>query len=112
MKSLESNHNQDRLLELVGKILENQGQLDNAVKYYVHAIRENPHVLDYYLTLCELYQKRREFQQAIGAFAKKQSIAVPSAIEPLRYCQSDYEGRQGLLGCGTDDPQSPGDRPE
>jgi tetratricopeptide (TPR) repeat protein len=97
LESLESNPSQDRLLELIGKILESQGQLDGAVQYYIHAIHENPQVLDYYLTLCELYQKRREYQQAVS-ICQKATIAIPSAIEPYIIASQILKDGKDYLG--------------
>ena len=97
LKSLEGDPTQDRLLELVGKILESQGQFDSAVQYYIHAIHENPQVLDYYLTLCQLYQKRREYQQAVS-ICQKATIAIPQALEPYVIASQILKDGKDYLG--------------
>jgi tetratricopeptide (TPR) repeat protein len=97
LRSLEGNPSQDKLLELVGKIMESQGQFDGAVQYYIHAIHENSQTLEYYLTLCQLYQKRREYQQAV-IICQKATIAIPQAIEPYVIASQILKDGKDYLG--------------
>lgn len=67
-KVLSINGNNPSILSLLGKIANNQGNLDKAIDFYIKAIRFDPLETQLYISLAEIYDSRREILKCLSVF--------------------------------------------
>lgn len=65
-KSLQEDENQPAVHEMIGILSMKKGNWDNAVFHLDKAIKQNPHRMEAYLELTEVFLKRREDHRAEG----------------------------------------------
>jgi tetratricopeptide (TPR) repeat protein len=77
---------------LVGRLLEEQGQLDQAVHHYTLAIKSEPVAADAYLGLAEVYGQQRQYNRALQTL--EQAIRV-APLDPRPYHMAGVAYREG-----------------
>ena len=90
------------LHQLLGQLLQQSGQLDQAIHEYTETIRLSPNSLELYLELGNLYQERRQHSLAMQTYQQAITIA---ANDPRPYYQAglalkeshDYMAAENML---------------
>lgn len=111
-KALEIKPEENAIHMLLGRILENNGNLDQAVHHYSQAISLEPMLIEGYLKLSQVYIKQREFLNARKVL--EQGISkVPGNIDLYLSCAAllkeskDYHGAEKMLRkASTIDPRN------
>ena len=98
---------QAELHHLLGKMLRESGQLDQAIHHLNEAVRQSPHSLDAYLELGRAYQDRRQHIQALQIYSQAMEI-TPERPEPYYHAglalkeSKDYLGAESMLRRAAD----------
>jgi tetratricopeptide (TPR) repeat protein len=101
-KALDIKPDEKAIHMLLGRILETNGNLDQAAHHYSQAVRLEPKLIDGYLKLSQVYINQREFTQARKVL--EQGITkVPGNVNLYLSCAAllkeskDYHGAEKML---------------
>jgi tetratricopeptide (TPR) repeat protein len=78
---------------LIGRLLRQAGQLDQAIHHLIQAVQINPTFLDAQLELGFVRKERREYHQALQAFQQAALIAPQDARPPYQAGLALKEGK-------------------
>jgi tetratricopeptide (TPR) repeat protein len=98
---------QAQLHFLLGKMLREAGQLDQAIHHLNETVRQSPHNLDAYLELGRAFQDRRQHLQALQIYNQAMQIS-PDQPEPYFHAglalkeSKDYLGAESMLRRAAD----------
>ncbi len=98
---------QAQLHLLLGKMLREAGQLDQAIHHLNEAVRQSPGSLEAYLELGRAFQDRRQHMQALQVY-KQAMEAAPERAEPYFHAglalkeSKDYLGAESMLRKAVD----------
>jgi tetratricopeptide (TPR) repeat protein len=98
---------QAQLHHLLGKMLREAGQLDQAIHHLNEAVRQSPHSMDTYLELGRAFQDRRQHMQALQIYSQAMEIS-PDRPEPYFHAglalkeSKDYLGAESMLRRAAD----------
>jgi tetratricopeptide (TPR) repeat protein len=93
---------QAQLHLLLGKMLREAGQLDQAIHHLNEAVRQSPNTLEAYLELGRSFQDRRQHMQALQVYKQAMEVA-PGKAEPYFHAglalkeSKDYLGSENML---------------
>jgi tetratricopeptide (TPR) repeat protein len=98
---------QAQLHQLLGRMLREAGQLDQAIHHLNEAVRQSPNGLDAYLELGRAFQDRRQHMQALQIYNQAMEVA-PASSEPYFHAglalkeSKDYLGAETMLRKAVD----------
>jgi tetratricopeptide (TPR) repeat protein len=98
---------QAQLHLLLGQMLREAGQLDQAIHHLNEAIRQSPNSLEAYLELGRAFQDRRQHMQALQIYNQAMEVA-PARSEPYFHAglalkeSKDYLGAESMLRKAVD----------
>jgi tetratricopeptide (TPR) repeat protein len=87
---------------LLGRMLREAGQLDQAIHHLNEAVRQSPSALEAYLELGRAFQDRRQHMQALQVYNQAMEVA-PTRAEPFFHAglalkeSKDYLGAESML---------------
>jgi tetratricopeptide (TPR) repeat protein len=93
---------QSQLHLLLGQMLRDAGQLDQAIHHLNEAVRQSPQTLAAYLELGRAFQDRRQHMQALQVYNQAMEVA-PGRAEPYFHAglalkeSKDYLGAESML---------------
>lgn len=86
-KAVDLNKNNTDALEKLGKVQVKEGSADQALALYLQSIKDNPHEVIFYILAGELYESKRNWDQAKAMYQQALSVSPdhPLASNNLAY---------------------------